>query len=168
MIMDGDGFTREVSIIIPVFNEEENINPMIQEIQEAMEDADYEILFVDDGSNDRTFEMITQAKSKEDKVRVVKHHRNMGKAIALATGFFHASGRISITMDGDLQDDPKEIPRFIAAFEDGFNLICGWRAKRQDNASKRWPSKVYNTLVRRMSGINIHDMNCGFKAYDTR
>ena len=81
--------------------------------------------FVDDGSNDRTFEMITQAKSKEDKVRVVKHHRNMGKAIALATGFFHASGRISITMDGDLQDDPKEIPRFIAAFEDGFNLICG-------------------------------------------
>ena len=107
--MDGDGFTREVSIIIPVFNEEENINPMIQEIQEAMEDADYEILFVDDGSNDRTFEMITQAKSKEDKVRVVKHHRNMGKAIALATGFFHASGRISITMDGDLQDDPKEI-----------------------------------------------------------
>ena len=121
--MDGDGFTREVSIIIPVFNEEENINPMIQEIQEAMEDADYEILFVDDGSNDRTFEMITQAKSKEDKVRVVKHHRNMGKAIALATGFFHASGRISITMDGDLQDDPKEIPRFIAAFEDGFNPV---------------------------------------------
>ena len=166
--MDGDGFTREVSIIIPVFNEEENINPMIQEIQEAMGDANYEILFVDDGSDDRTFEMITQAKSNEDKVRVVKHHRNMGKAIALATGFLHAAGRISITMDGDLQDDPKEIPRFIAAFEDGFNLICGWRAKRQDNASKRWPSKVYNALVRRMSGINIHDMNCGFKAYDTR
>ena len=96
--METDLLVR-VSIIIPVFNEEENINPMIQEIQEAMEDADYEILFVDDGSNDRTFEMITQAKSKEDKVRVVKHHRNMGKAIALATGFsciwsyFHYDGR---------------------------------------------------------------------------
>jgi len=157
----------DTSIVIPIFNEEDNISPLVEEIHSVMNEHSYEILFIDDGSTDSSLAKIIDMKEDDDKIRVVKHNRNFGKAIALATGFHNARGKVSITMDGDLQDDPAEIPRFLEEIEKGISVVCGWRAKRRDNVFKRWPSKIYNTMSRKMAGIKIHDMNCGFKAYDT-
>ncbi len=157
----------ELSIIVPVLDEEENLIPLVEEIKSTLENTAYEIIFIDDGSSDNSLEVMMGLKESEGNVRVIKHRRNFGKAVALKTGFAAASGKISITMDGDLQDNPAEIPRFIEEIENGNDIVCGWRAKRRDNILKRWPSKLYNRLVRMMCGIKIHDMNCGFKAYDT-
>jgi len=157
----------QLSIIIPVLDEEENLVPLVEEIKSILEETAYEIIFIDDGSTDNSLEIMMGLKESEGNVRVIKHRRNFGKAVALKTGFAAAAGEVSITMDGDLQDDPAEIPRFLEEIENGNDIVCGWRAKRQDNIFKRWPSKIYNRLVRLMCGIKIHDMNCGFKAYDT-
>ena len=159
--------TLQLSIIIPVLDEEENLIPLVEEIKSVLEDTSFEIIFIDDGSTDNSLEIMMGLKESEGNVRVIKHRRNFGKAVALKTGFAAASGEISITMDGDLQDNPAEIPRFIEEINNGNDIVCGWRAKRRDNILKRWPSKIYNRLVRMMCGIKIHDMNCGFKAYDT-
>ncbi len=157
----------DVSIIIPVFNEEDNIHPLVNEITTTMEERSFEILFVDDGSTDTTVEKILELKSSDNRIRILKLKRNFGKATAMAAGFDVARGTTSITMDGDLQDDPAEIPRFLASRAEGNDIVCGWRAKRNDNIFKRWPSKIYNKMSRRIAGVKIHDMNCGFKAYDT-
>mgnify|MGYP003794617649 CR=1 FL=1 len=157
----------DVSIIIPVLNEEENIRPLVEEITAAMSERSYEILFVDDGSTDTTVEKILELKSRNSRIRILKLKRNFGKSTAMAAGFDAARGETSITMDGDLQDDPAEIPRFLASRAEGNDIVCGWRSKRNDNIFKRWPSKIYNKMSRRIAGVKIHDMNCGFKAYDT-
>ena len=157
----------KLSIIIPVLDEEDNLIPLVEEIKSILEDMPFEIIFIDDGSTDNSLAVMRDLKETESNVRVIKHRRNFGKAVALKTGFAAAKGQISITMDGDLQDNPAEIPRFIEEINNGNDIVCGWRAKRRDNIFKRWPSKIYNRLVRLMCGIKIHDMNCGFKAYDT-
>jgi glycosyltransferase involved in cell wall biosynthesis len=157
----------DLSVIIPVYNEEENLEPLVSEINQAISDLNFEILFIDDGSTDLSIPKLCKMKENDDKIRIIQHNRNFGKAIALATGFHNAKGKVSITMDGDLQDDPAEIPRFLAEMEKGNTLVCGWRATRRDNVFKRWPSKIYNRLTQYMCGIKVHDMNCGFKAYDT-
>lgn len=157
----------DLSIIIPILNEEENLVPLVEEITTCLGGMKYEIIFIDDGSDDDSIKVIKQLKKTYERIRIIKHRRNFGKAVALKTGFASAKGKVSITMDGDLQDDPAEIPRFLEEIKQGNDIVCGWREKRQDNIFKRWPSKVYNSLVRFMCGINIHDMNCGFKAYDT-
>jgi len=157
----------DLSIIVPVLDEEENLIPLVEEIKSNLPETSYEIIFIDDGSSDNSLQIMMDLKESENNVRVIKHRRNFGKAVALKTGFAAAKGQISITMDGDLQDNPAEIPRFIEEIEKGYDIVCGWREKRRDNIFKRWPSKIYNRLVRLMCGIKIHDMNCGFKAYDT-
>jgi len=162
-----DAEQLDLSIIVPVLDEEDNLIPLVEEIKSILGDMPFEIIFIDDGSTDNSLAIMTDLKETESNVRVIKHRRNFGKAVALKTGFAAAKGQISITMDGDLQDNPAEIPRFIEEIEKGNDIVCGWRAKRRDNIFKRWPSKIYNRLVRLMCGIKIHDMNCGFKAYDT-
>jgi len=159
--------TLQLSIVIPILNEEENLVPLVEEIKSVLTNISYEIIFIDDGSTDESLNILMGLKNSEENVRVIKHKRNFGKAIALKTGFSAAQGQITITMDGDLQDNPAEIPRFIEQIKKGNDIVCGWRAKRRDNILKRWPSRIYNLLVRTMCGIKIHDMNCGFKAYDT-
>ncbi len=159
--------TLQLSIVIPILDEEENLVPLVEEIKSVLTNISYEIIFIDDGSTDESLNILMGLKNSEENVRVIKHKRNFGKAIALKTGFSAAQGQITITMDGDLQDNPAEIPRFIEQIKNGNDIVCGWRAKRRDNILKRWPSRIYNLLVRTMCGIKIHDMNCGFKAYDT-
>lgn len=159
--------TLQLSIVIPILDEEENLVPLVEEIKSVLTNISYEIIFIDDGSTDESLNILIGLKNSEENVRVIKHKRNFGKAIALKTGFSAAQGQITITMDGDLQDNPAEIPRFIEQIKNGNDIVCGWRAKRRDNILKRWPSRIYNLLVRTMCGIKIHDMNCGFKAYDT-
>jgi glycosyltransferase involved in cell wall biosynthesis len=167
MGMENGDEAKDVSIIIPVLNEEENLHPLIDEITETMKDKEYEIIFVDDGSTDDTVKILKDIRSNNSHVRIHKLKRNYGKAIAMAVGFDIARGKTSITMDGDLQDDPAEIPRFLASIAEGNDIVCGWRAKRNDNIFKRWPSKIYNKMSRKIAGVKIHDMNCGFKAYNT-
>lgn len=153
----------EVSVVIPVKNEEANVRPLVAVLRQVLQRFDYEIIFVDDGSTDNTLKTILSEKKPD--VTVVQLRRNFGKAIALQTGFSRASGRYVITMDGDLQDDPSEIPRFLAKLNEGYDLVSGWKIRRKDPLSKTLPSKVFNVLTSAVTGVKLHDFNCGFKAY---
>ncbi len=148
-----------VSIIVPAYNEEENISLIYKKIREVTKD---EIIFVDDGSTDKTLEEIK--KLSDRKVRYISFQRNYGKAAALDAGFKEASNDIIITMDADLQDDPKEIPRFVEALEN-YDLVSGWKKNRKDPITKTLPSKIFNFLTSRLVGLKLHDYNCGFKGY---
>ncbi|AAM31917.1 glycosyltransferase family 2 protein [Methanosarcina mazei] len=154
----------QLSIIIPVHNEEENILELYKSLYNILSlvGKTYEIIYVDDGSTDDSFEKI---KSIEDaRVKVVRFQRNYGKAAALSCGFKKSKGDIVITMDGDLQDDPKEIPRFIEEL-DKYDMVSGWKSKRYDPISKTLPSRFFNWLTRFITGVKINDFNCGYKAY---
>jgi glycosyltransferase involved in cell wall biosynthesis len=157
-----------LSIIIPVHNEEENILELYEKLYNTLSlpsliDKVYEIIFIDDGSTDSTFEEIKRI--KDSKVKVVRFQRNYGKAAALSCGFKRSKGDIVITLDGDLQDDPKEIPRFIEELKK-YDMASGWKNKRHDPISKTLPSKLFNRLARFITGVKIHDFNCGYKAYN--
>ncbi|PAV11465.1 glycosyl transferase family 2 [Methanosarcina spelaei] len=157
-----------LSIIIPVHNEEENILELYERLYSTLSlpsliEITYEIIFIDDGSTDGTFEEIK--KIKNSKVKVVRFQRNYGKAAALSCGFKRSKGDFVITMDGDLQDDPNEIPRFIEELK-RYDMVSGWKNKRQDPISKTLPSKVFNRLTRFITGVKVHDFNCGYKAYN--
>ncbi len=154
-----------LSIIIPVHNEKENILRLYGKLYNTLSGIGetYEIIFIDDGSTDRTFEEIKNI--KDSKVKVVSFQRNYGKAAALSCGFKKAKGDIVITLDGDLQDDPKEIPRFIEALKK-YDMVSGWKIKRQDPISKTLPSRGFNWLTRVITGVKINDFNCGYKAYN--
>jgi len=128
-------------------------------------DADWEVVFVDDGSTDGTFGALTRLHAAHDEVRVIRLRRNFGKAAALQAGFEHAGGDVVVTIDGDLQDDPAEIPRLLAKLEEGFDLVSGWKTKRRDPLSRRIPSRIFNGVTCRLSGLRLHDLNCGLKAY---
>jgi glycosyltransferase involved in cell wall biosynthesis len=156
-----------ISLVIPVKNEEKSLVILHQEIVKTMLSIKkpYEIIFIDDGSTDRSFNILNQLYKQNKNIRVFKHRGNLGKSIALQTGFEHARGSIIITLDADLQDNPKEIERFLAKLNDGFDLVSGWKKKRFDPISKTIPSKLGNWLTRLLTGIKIHDLNCGFKAY---
>jgi len=126
----------------------------------------FEILFVDDGSSDETRQRVREAHEIDDRVKLVSLRRNFGKAAALCAGFDHSSGQILITMDGDLQDEPDEIPRFLEKLEsENLDLVSGWKQQRQDPASKRYPSRLFNWVTRKLASVDLHDFNCGFKAY---
>jgi glycosyltransferase involved in cell wall biosynthesis len=125
----------------------------------------YEILFIDDGSTDNTFQELEKLHKENPKVKVIKLRGWFGKSIALQTGFEYATGEIIITMDADLQDDPKEIPNFLKKMNEGYDLVSGWKKIRHDPFSKTFPSKIGNVVTRLLTGIKIHDLNCGFKAY---
>lgn len=159
----------DLSIVIPVMNEEENIDPLMTETL-GMLDRDLsgrksQIIFVDDGSNDKTVQKIKEWTKKDGRVKAVVFRKNFGKSAALTEGFERAEGKFVVTMDGDLQDDPKEVPTLLRKLEDGFDLVSGWKSNRKDPIEKRMASKVFNGVISRMSGVYIHDFNCGLKAY---
>lgn len=163
---------RTLSIIIPVYNEEGSIKPLLSKISDNIEKllnqktiTDYEIILISDGSTDKSEEIIKQARAQNNHIKLITFRANFGKSRALETGFKFANGDIIITMDADLQDDPKEIGRFIAKIDEGYDLVSGWKENRLDPLEKRIPSKLFNWVTSKFSGIKIHDFNCGFKAY---
>ena len=158
---------RSLSIVIPVYNEEGNLEELHRRLSAALAEIglDYEILLIDDGSRDQTWRIIRTLAAADPRVAGIRHRRNFGKARALAAGFDEARGDAVITMDGDLQDDPDELPRFLAMLGEGYDVISGWKQKRQDPLGKTFPSKLFNWTVSRVSGVPLHDFNCGFKAY---
>jgi dolichol-phosphate mannosyltransferase len=156
-----------ISVVIPVHDEERSVALLYDELRSALEPIgkEWEAIFVDDGSVDGTFAALTRLHSQTDNVRVVRLRRNFGKAAALVAGFDQARGETVVTIDGDLQDDPAEIPRLLAKLDEGFDLVSGWKARRRDPLSRRILSRVFNTVTSRFSGVRLHDMNCGLKAY---
>ncbi|MEM6705472.1 MAG: glycosyltransferase family 2 protein [Acidobacteriota bacterium] len=158
----------DVSVVIPVLNERESIAELAQRVDEVLTErgCEFEIVFVDDGSNDGTPEAIKALRDAFPSVKLLRFRRNFGKAAALSAGFEHSRGRFIVTLDGDLQDDPKEIPRFLDLLEeDEYDLVSGWKRRRKDPLSRRLLSKVYNWVTRQLARIDLHDFNCGFKAY---
>ena len=156
-----------LSLVIPVYNEADSLVPLVAEIDEALAacGTPYEIVFVDDGSTDGSFAAMQEMAAARDDVCVVKLRRNFGKAAALSHGFAAARGDLIVTMDGDRQDDPAEIPNLVAPLTDGYDLVSGWKQRRQDPLNKTLPSRFFNWTVRRASGIPLHDFNCGLKSY---
>jgi dolichol-phosphate mannosyltransferase len=156
-----------ISVVIPIFNEERSVALLYEELQSALDPLgdEWEAVYVDDGSTDASFSALTRLHSRSGNVRVVRLRRNFGKAAALAAGFAQAQGDIVVTIDGDLQDDAAEIPRLLAKLEEGFDLVTGWKTHRRDPITRRVPSKIFNWVAGRMSGLRLHDMNCGLKAY---
>ena len=156
-----------ISVVVPVHNEERSIGLLHEELQAALDPLgeEWEAVYVDDGSTDESFSALTRLHAREDNVRVVRLRRNFGKAAALAAGFAQAAGERVVTIDGDLQDDPSEIPRLLAKLEEGFDVVSGWKTRRRDPLSRRLPSKLFNWVAGWMSGLRLHDMNCGLKAY---
>ena len=159
--------TGVISVIVPVHDEERSVALLHDELTSALEPLGetWEVVFVDDGSTDGTFGALTRLHAAHDAVCVVRLRRNFGKAAALQAGFEAAQGEIVVTIDGDLQDDPSEIPRLLAKLDEGFDLVSGWKAKRRDPLSRRIPSKIFNAVTGRLSGLRLHDFNCGLKAY---
>lgn len=159
---------KEISIVIPLFNEEESLNELFNWIKKVMTENDfnYEVVFIDDGSKDKSWEVIEKLSAEHNTIRGIKFRRNYGKSAALNTGFEAADGRVIITMDADLQDSPEEIPQLHKMIvNDGFDLVSGWKKKRYDPISKTIPTKLFNWATRKMTGIHLHDFNCGLKAY---
>ena len=155
-----------LSIVIPAYNEEGSLKQLHERLVENLTvvSQEYEIIFVDDGSSDHTFEVLKELHAADSHIKVIRFRRNFGKAAALTAGFQAAQGDIIITMDADLQDDPVEIPRFLEKLSEGYDLVTGWKYPRLDPITKTLPSRLANGTVRRASGLDIHDMNCGFKA----
>ena len=143
------------------------MKPLYEELRAALApiDRQWEAVFVDDGSTDGSFAALTRLHAESDNVKVVRLRRNFGKAAALAAGFRHAAGDVVVTIDADLQDDPAEIPRLLAKLDEGFDLVSGWKTQRRDPLSRRIPSRIFNAVVGRVSGLRLHDLNCGLKAY---
>jgi glycosyltransferase involved in cell wall biosynthesis len=156
-----------ISVVVPVHNEERSVALLYDELRSALEPlgTPWEAIFVDDGSSDGTFGALTRLHNAQANVRVVRLRRNFGKAAALGAGFDQAQGDTVVTLDGDLQDDPAEIPRLLAKLDEGFDLVTGWKSHRRDPLSRRILSRVFNRVTSVFSGVRLHDMNCGLKAY---
>jgi glycosyltransferase involved in cell wall biosynthesis len=159
----------QISVVIPLFNEEESLPELCAWIKKVMDENGftYEIILVDDGSSDNSWQVLKSLIRENNCIRAIKFRRNYGKSAALNKGFEKAEGNVIITMDADLQDSPDEIPELYKMITvDGFDLVSGWKKKRYDaKLTKNIPSKIYNSVTRRMSGVKLHDMNCGLKAY---
>ena len=164
-------FPYQISIVVPAYNEAESLPELCIWIEEVMQknQFSYEIIIINDGSTDDTWQFIQTISQKNILVKGIQFNRNYGKSAALHTGFQKASGEVIITMDADLQDDPEEIPELYRMIkEDNYDLVSGWKQKRQDPWSKTIPTKLYNAVTRWFSGIPLHDFNCGLKAYKNR
>ena len=156
----------KVSVIIPVFNEVESIKELYDQLKKGLEQyTPYEIIFVDDGSSDGSVETIKKLSELDNSIIFIQFHRNYGKSAALSEGFKYANGNYVVTMDADLQDDPSEIKNLINKLEEGYDLVSGWKKDRKDPLSKRLPSKLFNFVTRIVTGVRIHDFNCGLKIY---
>jgi glycosyltransferase involved in cell wall biosynthesis len=158
---------KKVSVLVPLYNEEESLNPLVAEIKASLKkiSSDYEIFFVDDGSTDKSLSIIKELSKKDPKIKFISFRRNYGKSAALQVGFKAVTGDAVITMDADLQDDPAEIPNLLAKLDEGWDLVSGWKKVRHDPFVKKHSSKFFNYMTRLMSGIKIHDFNCGLKGY---
>ncbi len=157
----------DISVIIPLLNEEESIPELYPKLAKILDDLNktYEIIFVDDGSKDETFNVLQKLRDGDQKVKIIKFRKNFGQTAALSAGFKHANGRVIITMDGDLQNDPEDIPKLLEKIDEGYDVVSGWRADRKDPLTRRIPSKFSNWLATKLTGINIHDFGCTLKAY---
>jgi glycosyltransferase involved in cell wall biosynthesis len=158
----------QISVVVPLLNEQESLPELTAWIHRVLNahQFSYEVILIDDGSRDGSWEMITELIRQNSTIKGIKFRRNYGKSAALSEGFRVAQGDVVITMDADLQDSPDEVPGlYKMIIVDGFDLVSGWKKKRHDPASKRWPSKLFNRVTGSMSGIAIHDFNCGLKAY---
>jgi glycosyltransferase involved in cell wall biosynthesis len=157
-----------ISIVVPLHNEEESVVPLYHSISNACAalERPYEIVFTDDGSRDRTFELLKQIHHQDMRVKVTRFRKNYGQTAAMAAGFDHAQGDIIISMDGDLQNDPTDIPLLLSKMEEGFDVVCGWRKNRQDKFwTRRVPSVIANWIIGLVTGVRIHDNGCSLKAY---
>ncbi|MHC4226048.1 MAG: glycosyltransferase family 2 protein, partial [Planctomycetota bacterium] len=157
----------EVSVVVPLLNEQDNIGPLYEQISQTLAaEHSYEIVFIDDGSTDDSFDVLAGLHEADARVRVIRFRKNFGQTAALSAGFAHARGEIIVAIDGDLQNDPADIPKMVAKLEEGFDVVSGWRKKRHDNAVTRLlPSKVANWLISRITGVKLHDYGCTLKAY---
>ena len=156
-----------ISILLPLYNEKDSIVELYERVRDVMQPLEprFEILFVDDGSTDGSAALMNSVFETDSRVRILRFRRNFGKAAALAAGFATARGEIIVTLDGDLQDLPEEIPRFLEKIDEGADLVSGWKFPRRDPIGRRLASRCYNLVTRLVSGVPLHDMNCGFKAY---
>ena len=156
-----------LSIVIPVYNERESLELLVAEVRAVLDavDRSWEIVFVDDGSTDGSDAELIALAHEETRIVNVRLRRNSGKAAALQAGFQRARGRMLVTMDADLQDDPRSIPGLVAKLDEGYDLVSGWKVRRRDPWSRRMLSKIFNGVTGRLSGVALHDMNCGIKAY---
>ena len=166
--MSADG-PIDLTIVVPLYNEEESLEPLCEQIEAALsgQGLAFEVVFVDDGSTDGSFEVLARLSGSYGWLRAVRFRRNYRKAAALALGFKEARGRLVATLDADLQDDPAEIPNLLSALEEegGRDLVSGWKRKRRDPLTKTLPSKLFNLITSAVSGIRLHDFNCGLKVY---
>lgn len=158
---------RLISVVIPVYDERDSLEQLAAELLPVMRGlpTPFEVIFIDDGSRDGSDVVLAGLAALHDEIRVIKMRSNFGKGPALTAGFTEARGDIVITLDADLQDDPAEIPRMLAALDEGADLVSGWKKERHDPFNKRIPSKFFNAMARKASGLELHDLNCGFKAY---
>ena len=161
------GEIPRVSIVIPILNEAESLPELVRRLREALSPlpGGYEVLFIDDGSTDDTGEVLETLHRADPAVRAIRFRRNYGKSAALAVAFREARGERVVTMDGDLQDEPLEVPRLLARLDEGWDLVSGWKKVRNDPWTKTAPSKMFNRVTAMMSGLPLHDFNCGLKAY---
>jgi glycosyltransferase involved in cell wall biosynthesis len=157
----------DVSVVVPLLNEEKNIRPLYKEISDALSGHfSYEIIFVDDGSTDTSFSILTELAQTDTRVKVIKLRRNFGQTAAMSAGFDHASGKIICPCDGDRQNNPADIPNLIAKLDEGYDIVSGWRKQRHDKAvTRRLPSMIANKLIAAITGVKLHDFGCTLKAY---
>jgi glycosyltransferase involved in cell wall biosynthesis len=158
----------DLSVVVPIYNEQDSVGPLYESIKKSVTEITdkYEILFVDDGSSDDTYRAAERLASQDPKLRVVKFRRNYGQTPAMAAGIDEARGRIVVTMDGDLQNDPRDIPKFLTKMEEGYDIVVGWRFDRQDKLiSRKIPSKIANWIIGKVTGVSIRDNGCSLKAF---
>jgi len=157
----------DVTVVVPLLNEQDNIRPLYDQLKQAMKNiSEYELIFIDDGSTDGSFGVLSELHKADSKVRIIRFRKNFGQTAALSAGFDHAKGDIIIAIDADLQNDPADIPAMIEKLHQGFDVVSGWRKKRHDNAITRlMPSLAANWLISKITGVNLHDFGCTLKAY---
>ena len=157
----------EVSVVVPLLDEQDNLKPLYEQVTQALDRKhNYEIIFVDDGSSDDSFRILSELHKTDDNVRVIRFRKNFGQTAALSAGFAHARGKVIIAIDADLQNDPADIPKMIDKLKEGFDVVSGWRKERHDNAVTRLiPSRIANWLIAKITKVKLHDFGCTLKAY---
>ena len=160
--------SQKISVVIPVYNEALNVDEMYDRVAAVLQQEEAEFIFVDDGSTDQTVPRLRAIAQRDERVKLIRFRRNFGQTAALSAGIDHATGDIIVPIDGDLQNDPKDIPRLLAKLDEGYDVVSGWRIKRQDAFHRRLPSIIANRIISWISGVRLHDYGCSLKAYRRR